>query len=123
MTGPLAQMFGLLSKENEDAYQGVHRKSPHIDRETFNTRLSPVFGRTRSMPSDHRDASGEPPIVLGEDDAPPRLIPSDFPTLGYNDQQPGQGPMPFRDPGQAGPSPPVDPRILAQMFQHMSQER
>lgn len=35
------------------------------------------------------------------------LIPSDFPSLGYNGQQPGQGPTPFRDPMQVGPEPPV----------------
>jgi hypothetical protein len=28
----------------------------------------------------------------------------------------GQQPMPFRDPQQAGPEPPIDPRILARLF-------
>ncbi len=42
-----------------------------------------------------------------EMEAPPRLVPPDFRSLGYNDQQPGiVGSTPFRDPMQAGPSPP-----------------
>jgi len=109
MPGPLATMFAGLNKQNDDDYR---QRGHGLDREVFQTRLSNLNG---AFPPNTRDASGEPPIVLGEDPQA-QLIPSDFPSLGYNDQRPGQGPMPFRDPGQAGPQPPIDPRILAQMF-------
>jgi len=36
--------------------------------------------------------------------------------LEDRDMPAGRGPMPYRDPQQAGPEPPVDPRILARMF-------
>ncbi len=56
-------------------------------------------------------------IRLAEMQQEPRLVPRDM-ALPYQNIGPtgGQGPMPFREPMQAGPSPPVN-GPLAAMFE------
>ena len=107
--GPLATMFANIKSRNDAAQRDAgFDRSPEMQR-LFNSRLSPVFegmntGRAAPDGGDISLDGGRPHGGMLEQEsvfAPRR----------------GQGPVPFRDPSmQAGPEPPVDPRILARLF-------
>lgn len=110
--GPLASMFGQIKHSNDEDYK-KHGKGH--DRAMFNSRLSKLGGQfpTGRMPDDDGG-----PIVLGDRMA--RANPYMNPMLDNSaplmDRTTFDRTPSFRDPQQAGPEPPVDPRILARLF-------
>jgi len=112
--GPLASMYALIKAQNDSARREAGFDGNADAQYLFNSRLSPVFQRMNTG-SPAPDPRGEGPIFL-DDEAPMR------PHGGLLEQEsvfaPRKGlpPRGFRDPGQAGPSPPVDKGILAQMY-------
>lgn len=118
--GPLATMFAGLKQQNDADFGNYRRSHPGFgdddySRALFNSRLSrlsDVFHGGR-MPDDDGG-----PIILG--DRMPRANPFINPMLDDSaplmDRTTFDRTPSFRDPGQGGPSPPVNPGILAAMF-------
>jgi len=106
--GPLSMMFSGVNQQNDQDYRQRGRGG---DREIFNSRLSRL---SNNFDPANINRSSEPPLILGDPGQPVHggLLEEESVFAPRR----GRGPMSFRDPQQGGPQPPVDPRILAQLF-------